>query len=149
MAADDQTLIEEVHEQVTHVYFWSILDDLPPVGSHVRIAGDVAEADFLIGEGGFCTLIASDRMADLMSIPGSFEAIGARDAGQTIRKVLATIPDSILTGPPEARFELLDQSDFDISDAATYFRHEPQALPLLAKYIREHAASFAKFLAET
>jgi hypothetical protein len=165
LAGDDPDLVQDVYERMTGPYDWSEFDELPDVGSPFRIVGDVVEADFLIGEAGFYTLVAS-HLVDLDSIPDSFDAIGARDAAETIRAVFASLPNSVLSSHPDTRYDLVNEDDFisgsgryahvsrtfdseDGSGDDGYFDHKPEPWPLLAKYIRENAAVFARFFAET
>jgi len=154
LAGDDESLVQDVYERIIDVYHWSAIDDLPDVGSPFRIVGDVVEADFQIGEAGFYTLIAS-HLVDLKSIPGSFDAVGAHDAAKTVRTVFASLPDSVLSSPPETRYDMVNEDDFPRFSAKDgslyygYFDHDPKPWPLTAKYIRANAAVFAKFFAET
>jgi len=153
LAKDDESLVQEVYEWIHDVYDWTDGDDLPELGSHARIVGDVAEADFLIGEAGFYSLLTAPNMDEIESVPDAFDAIGGHEAAQTIRDVFATVRDPVLSSPSETRALLVDESDFssDFVDSAenSYFEHEPQPRPLLARYIRKHAVSFAEFFAAT
>lgn len=158
LAGNDESLVQDVYDRIADEYDWSMLDFLPEVNSPLRIVGDVIQANFFIGESGFYTLLIS-HLIDLKSVPNSFDAIGARAAAQTIRNVYATLPDSVLSSPPETRYELVNRSDFsndhlfrssvDGSGEAGYFDHRPEPWDFAAKYIREHAIDFADFFAAT
>lgn len=144
---NDQSLVEGVYEAITNFYDWSVEDDLPAAGTPVRVVGDVIEADFQIGEGGFHQLVTS-HIADLTTILESYEAVGAVKAADTIRTVFARYPDSMISSDSETRYDLIerlglhqhDEPDRELS--TEYFRHAPQPWDFLAGYIRSHPVAF-------
>ena len=142
----DDVLVSAVSESLFYEFEWSDPDSLPDPDSPLRIAGDVAETDFLISNGGFPDLVFTDRIAVFRSIPQSFDEVGAESAAQALRAFLSALPTPVLQCAPELRHTLIDSSAIPggpDDNWLGYFSQEPEPYRLLAKYIRLHPTVFA------
>lgn len=142
----DDVLVSEVSESLFYEFDWSDPDALPDLDSPLRTAGDVAEADFLIGSGGFPDLVLTDRIAVFESLPRSFNEVGAESAAQALQAFVSALPRPLLECTPGLRHTLIESSNIPGGPGDNwlgYFTQEPEPWRLLAKYIRRHSMIFA------
>ncbi len=104
LTGNDENLVYGVWELINDQYEWYMEDHLPELGNPLRVIGDIQEADFHIGEVGMYYLLIGET-ADLTSIPGSFDAVGAFEVAELIRKTYSTVPEELI----QKRFQRVRQ----------------------------------------
>ncbi|QDT47135.1 hypothetical protein Pan258_11660 [Symmachiella dynata] len=147
LAGNDENLVYGVWELINDQYAWYWEKKLPDLGSPLRVIGDIQEADFHIGEAGMYCLLTGET-ADLTSIPGSFDAVGAFEAAELIRKTYSTVPEELIKSDSSVRQEAIPEPD--IKDPigaggeltfAYLLQYHDSLIALLAKYMRDNHAA--------